>query len=87
MCNGRLELDKGVKFAVGFRNPSTLRTRRTSLFSLSILPYMAKQAELTEEYFSKPNTLPISVKLCPPKLRHRLQQSQLQNAQVDPEKV
>ncbi len=26
---------------------------------------MAKQAELTEEYFSKPNTLPISVNLEP----------------------
>jgi len=27
------------------------------IFSLSILPFMAKEAELTEEYFSKPNIL------------------------------
>ena len=49
----------------------TFRACRASLFSLSSLPCMAKQAELTEEYFSKPNTLPISVNLYPPKLRHK----------------
>ena len=45
-------------------NFSTFRTCRANLFSLSILPFIAKQAELTVEYFSKPNTLPISVNLC-----------------------
>jgi hypothetical protein len=44
---------------------------RASLFSFSILPFIDKQAELTEEYFSNPNTLPISVSLCPPKVRHK----------------
>lgn len=42
-----------------------------NFFSLSTLAFMLKQAELTEEYFSKPSTAPISRNLCPPNSRHR----------------
>jgi len=54
-----------------FKSLSTLRARPAKLFSFSILPFMDKQAELSEEHFSSPNTLPMSVNLCPPKVRHR----------------
>jgi len=43
-----------------------LRARLAKPFSFSILPFIDKQAELTDQYFSNPNISPISVNLCPP---------------------
>jgi hypothetical protein len=54
-----------------FRSLSTLPARAAYLFSFSILPFIDKQAELTEKHFSNPNTLPMSVNLCRPKIRHK----------------
>ena len=47
-----------------FRSFSTLYVLRATLFSFSILPFLDKQAELTEECLSKPNNFPMSVSLC-----------------------
>jgi hypothetical protein len=43
-----------------------LRAQPANLFSFSIRPFIDKQTELTEEHFSNPNTLPMSVNLSPP---------------------
>ncbi len=48
-----------------------LRALIASRFSVFILPFMDKQAGLIDEDFFKPNTLPMSVNLCPPKVRHK----------------
>jgi len=48
-----------------------MRALRASFLSTPTLPFIRKQAELTDELFSNPTTLPISLCLWPPKLRHR----------------
>jgi hypothetical protein len=52
---------------VGFWLFGNCCSRSTSLtFSVSILRFIRKHAELTEEVFSKPNAPSISLCLCPP---------------------
>ena len=50
---------------------SILRALRAILLSAPTLAFILKHTELTDEVFSNPSTLPISLCLWPPKLRHR----------------
>src|SRR3990172_1734375 len=50
---------------------SILRALRAILLFTPTLAFILKQAELTDDVFSNPNTLPISLCLCPPRVRQR----------------
>src|SRR5258706_12352827 len=50
---------------------SILRTLRAIFLSNAALAFILKQTELTDEVFSNPSALPISLCLCPPTLRHK----------------
>src|SRR5258706_12775170 len=50
---------------------SILRTLRAIFLSNAARALILKQTELTDEVFSNPSALPISLCLCPPTLRHK----------------
>ena len=62
-------LRRQVRFGSLVKGCSISRTRRAEDFSFSILRFIRKHAELTEEVFSKFSAPLISLCLCPPKTR------------------
>src|SRR5258706_4730122 len=70
-CTADFSTRGQVRYWLFDRSSSILRTLRAIFLSNAALAFILKQTELTDEVFSNPSALPISLCLCPPTLRHK----------------